>query len=198
MRLSPTPDPGHRLTGDLAWDEPARPTLGESADTAYSPAQQAQAHHLVDVHDGLRGELAQVRDVVAQVRRGELGAGEARSMISTMTMRQNTWTLGAYCQSYCRIVTAHHTLEDVSVFPHLRRSEPALGVVLDRLQEEHEVIADVLDELDRALVALVSDAGPGALVRLQEKVDLLTDTLLSHLSYEERELLGPLARHGLS
>lgn len=26
-------------------------------------------------------------------------------------------------------------------------------------------------------------------------MDLLTDTLLSHLSYEERELLGPLARH---
>ena len=25
-------------------------------------------------------------------------------------------------------------------------------------------------------------------------VDLLTDTLLSHLSYEERELVGPLAR----
>ena len=27
-------------------------------------------------------------------------------------------------------------------------------------------------------------------------VDLLTDTLLSHLAYEERELLHPLARHG--
>jgi hypothetical protein len=28
-------------------------------------------------------------------------------------------------------------------------------------------------------------------------VDLLTDTLLSHLSYEERELVEPLARLGL-
>jgi hypothetical protein len=27
-------------------------------------------------------------------------------------------------------------------------------------------------------------------------VDLLTDTLLSHLSYEERELVEPLARLG--
>ena len=33
-------------------------------------------------------------------------------MINTMTMRQNNWTLGAYCESYCRIVTGHHTLED--------------------------------------------------------------------------------------
>ena len=31
---------------------------------------------------------------------------------------------------------------------------------------------------------------------LREAVDLLTDTLLSHLSYEERELVEPLARLG--
>jgi hypothetical protein len=29
-------------------------------------------------------------------------------------------------------------------------------------------------------------------------LDLLTDTLLSHLAYEERELIKPLARHGLA
>ena len=155
------------------------------------------------MHDQLRAELAQVRDIVAQVRRGHLEVGQARSVINTMTMRQNNWTLGAYCESYCRIVATHHTLEDRSVFPHLRRSEPGLGGVLDRLQEEHEVIAEVLDDLDRALVALVGDDGTGragsqALDELQQRVDLLTDTLLSHLSYEERELLGPLARHGLS
>ena len=27
-------------------------------------------------------------------------------------------------------------------------------------------------------------------------MNLLTDALLSHFSYEERELIGPLARHG--
>ena len=30
-----------------------------------------------------------------------------------------------------------------------------------------------------------------------EAVNLLTDTLLSHLSYEERELVEPLARLGM-
>jgi hypothetical protein len=33
---------------------------------------------------------------------------------------------------------------------------------------------------------------------LRDAVDLLTDTLLSHLSYEERELVEPLARLGFS
>ena len=202
IALRPTPDPGERLTGELAWDESARPTLGASPTEDYPAVQAATAQHLVDVHDGLRAELAQVRDIVDQVRGGFLSVGQARSVINTMTIRQNNWTLGAYCESYCRIVATHHTLEDRQLFPHLRRSEPGLGPVLDRLEEEHEVIADVLDELDRALVALVGSTGAGsageqALDALQARVDLLTDSLLSHLAYEERELLGPLARNGL-
>ena len=31
---------------------------------------------------------------------------------------------------------------------------------------------------------------------MQDAIDLLTDALLSHLSYEEREIVEPLARHG--
>jgi hemerythrin-like domain-containing protein len=109
-------------------------------------------------------------------------------------VRQNSWTLGAYCASYCRIVTGHHTLEDRSIFPHLRAADPAIAPVIDRLEQEHLVIAGVLDDVDRALVALVED--PDRFGELQHAVDLLTDTLLSHLSYEERELSQPLAAHG--
>jgi hypothetical protein len=116
-------------------------------------------------------------------------------------MRQNNWTLGAYCESYCRIVTGHHTLEDHSVFTHLCRREPDLGAVLDRLQDEHVVIHDVLEQVDDALVGLVGAPAYGAdataaLDELQRSLDLLTDTLLSHLAYEERELIEPLARYG--
>jgi iron-sulfur cluster repair protein YtfE (RIC family) len=200
LTVRPTADPGERLSDERRWDEPTRPTHEEPAAATYPPAQQAASQHLVDIHDGLRAELEQVRDIVAQVRRGQLGVGPARSAVNTMTMRQNNWTLGAYCESYCRIVTGHHTLEDRAVFPHLRRSEMGLGPVLDRLEEEHEVIAEVLDELDRALVALVGSESTddAALDVLQQKVDLLTDALLSHLAYEERELIGPLARHGFN
>ena len=88
-----------------------------------------------------------------------------------------------------------HTLEDEGIFPHLRRSDPALVPVLDRLVEEHHVIHEVLEGVDRALVALV--ASPGEHAALRGAVDLMTDTLLSHFAYEEQELLGPLARHGM-
>jgi hypothetical protein len=179
---------------DLDWDEATRPTLAEPAGAAYPPGSAAD--HLVDVHDMLRSELAQLRDLVDQVRRGQLPADDARSGIHTMTLRHNNWTLGAYCASYCRIVNGHHSLEDRGIFPHLRAAEPDAAPVIDRLQAEHVVIHAVLDRLDRALVVLVSDETPDALDALERAVDLLADTLLSHLAYEERELRGPLARHG--
>ena len=111
-----------------------------------------------------------------------------------MTLRQNNWTLGTYCESYCRVVTTHHTIEDISVFPHLRAAEPALVPVIDRLEEEHRIIHDVIERVDEALVSLV--ATDADISTLRAAVDLLADTLLSHLSYEERELVEPLARYG--
>ena len=152
--------------------------------------------HLVEVHDGLRAELGRLRDIVEQVVAGEEQAHRARNAINELTMRQNNWTLGAYCAQYCRFVTGHHTLEDRSVFPHLRRSEPALAPVLDRLEAEHVVIHDVLEQLDEALVGLVSGAsGTAELLRV---VDLLSRTLLEHLASEEDDLVPALDRHGFA
>jgi hemerythrin-like domain-containing protein len=144
------------------------------------------------VHDHLRAELARVRSLVHQVAEGTVDVGAARSEINTMTMRQNNWTMGAYCESYCRLVTVHHTLEDRSLYPQLRRGDARLGPVLDRLTEEHHVIHDVLERVDAALVATVADQS--RIAELSSAVDLLTDTLLSHLSYEEKELVEPMAR----
>jgi hemerythrin-like domain-containing protein len=203
LAVRPTPDDGTRLSPSMPWREDDRPSAPRPADAAYTALQQAHPQHLLEIHDALRSELARVRDVVDQVREGLLTVGQARSVINTMAMRQNNWTLGAFCQSYCRIVTGHHTLEDRSVFTHLRRADPALAPVLDRLEDEHHVIADVLDQVDEALVALAGEDGYGragiaALDELQRSIDLLTDTLLSHLAYEERELFHPLAEHGLN
>ncbi|APU12269.1 MULTISPECIES: LLM class flavin-dependent oxidoreductase [Actinoalloteichus] len=198
LAVTPTPDDGVRYSSRSAWDESTRPTgPAPDPDRRYTAHEQAAGRHLVDVHDHLRQELAQIRDLVQQVAAGTLDAGSARSHINTMTMRQNNWTLGVYCESYCRVVTTHHTLEDVSVFPHLRKADPRLAPVIDRLKEEHHVIHDVLEGLDRALVAFVADPANG-MKNLQAGVDLLTDTLLSHLSYEERELVEPLARLGFT
>lgn len=195
LGVVPTPDPGTRLSAGVPWDESARPSAPEATAAAYTDRGRQVSQHLVDVHDALRAELEKVRDIVDQVVEGARDIGSARSEINRMSLRQNDWTLGGYCQAYCRIVTQHHTLEDEGIFPHLRGSDAALAPVVDRLVEEHYVIHEVLEGVDRALVELVGR--PGDHTGLREAVDLMTDTLLSHFSYEERELLGPLARHGM-
>jgi hemerythrin-like domain-containing protein len=116
----------------------------------------------------------------------------ARGHINQMTMRQNHWTVGAYCAAYCRLVTTHHTIEDQSMFPQMRRADPRLAPVIDRLEAEHGIIHGVLEDVDQALVAFVGDHP--STDRLRAVVDELTDTLRSHLAYEERELTEPLAR----
>jgi len=192
-RATPVPEP---VGSEPAWDEGSRPS-GPAPDPerTYSPREQAAGRHLIDVHDALRGELAQLRDLVEQVAAGNSDPAAVRSFINRMTIRQNNWTLGTFCETYCRTVTNHHVLEDRSVFPHLRRSEAELAPVLDRLEEEHEQIADLLERVDQALVALVAAEDDG-IDRVGRAMDLLTDALLSHFSYEERELIEPLARHG--
>ncbi|MEU8227878.1 LLM class flavin-dependent oxidoreductase [Kribbella sp. NPDC048915] len=192
----PTPPPAVRRSDVQLLDESTRPT-GPAPDPSrtYTPYQLQSGQHLIDVHDHLRAELEQIHDLVEQVAAGSLGIGAARSHINTMTMRQNNWTLGTYCESYCRLVTTHHSLEDASLFPHIRRADPELVPVVDRLQEEHKIIHDVLEGVDKALVALVD--GSGDIDGLRAAVDVLDDTLLSHLSYEERELVEPLARLGV-
>jgi alkanesulfonate monooxygenase SsuD/methylene tetrahydromethanopterin reductase-like flavin-dependent oxidoreductase (luciferase family) len=194
----PTPDDGTRRSATRLWDEAGRPT-GPARDRArtYTARQQAEGRQLIEVHDHLRGELDQIYDLIDQVATGTLDAATARSHINEMTMRQNNWTLGTYCESYCRVVTVHHTIEDQSMFPYLRDRDPRLAPVIERLQAEHRVIHDVLDGVDRALVAFVSAGGGAeALAGLRAAADLLSDTLRSHLAYEERELVEPIARLG--
>jgi len=195
LGVEPAPDDGARLSSTRLWDEDARPTRpGVRPDRGDTPAGRAASAQLVRVHDMLRRELAAIRDLITQVQKGAIDAGQARSELSQMTMRQNNWTLGAYCESYCRVVTQHHSIEDAAVFPYLRTAEPGLGPVLDRLSEEHGLIHEVIESVDRALVGHINH--PDDLTELQDLTDLLTDALLSHLAYEERELVEPLARYG--
>lgn len=194
LGVTPTADDGTRHAAPQ-WDEATRPHREPSGpEVEYTARGRAAGQHLIDVHDHLRKELSELRDVVAQVRDGAMSAGDARSALSEMALRQNDWTLGAFCSRYCRAVAQHHTLEDDSVFPHLRRADGQLGPVIDRLTEEHLVIHDAIEEVDRALVHHLEH--PDDFDRLQTAIDVLSDTLLSHLSYEEHELVEPLARVG--
>ncbi|MFJ6466533.1 LLM class flavin-dependent oxidoreductase [Streptomyces sp. NPDC091387] len=162
---------------------------------APSAAGERAAQTLVLVHDSLRDELAQLQHAVGEVLAGRDSPAAARSFLNAMTMRQNYWSLGAFCATYCRVVTQHHLLEDEVMFGKLRDAQEDLTPVLTRLEEEHKLIASLIARLDEVLVAMVED--PSRLEEVRTVLDRLADCLLSHLTYEEEQLLDPIARHNV-
>jgi alkanesulfonate monooxygenase SsuD/methylene tetrahydromethanopterin reductase-like flavin-dependent oxidoreductase (luciferase family) len=195
LGLVATPDDGSRLSAAPVWDESTRPHRPEPGpEVTYTRRGRLVGQHLIDVHDMLRTELGELRGILAQVRDGAVSAGDARSALNDMALRQNDWTLGAFCSRYCGVVAQHHGLEDDAIFPHLARSEPELGPVIERLTDEHLVIHDAIQAVDHALVDHINH--PDDYDPIQAAIDSLTDSLLSHLSYEEHEIVEPLARLG--
>jgi alkanesulfonate monooxygenase SsuD/methylene tetrahydromethanopterin reductase-like flavin-dependent oxidoreductase (luciferase family)/hemerythrin-like domain-containing protein len=192
---TPAPDPRTRRSSHQVWDESARPVAPPApAGYVYGPNAEAIGNHLTDVHGNLRTELGRILDALEQVKTGAMSIERARSALNEMTMRQNDWNLGAYCASYCTRLTRHHGIEDESIFPHLRGADAALAPVIDRLEQEHLIIHEVIEGVDRALVNLVREEVD--FTELQDAMDILSDSLLSHLAYEEQQLSEPLARLG--
>ena len=196
-RLGVTPRSDDRDDRDAlaGWDVAGRPHREPSGpEVEYTRRGRLVAQHLIDVHDMLRTELEELHGILAQVKEGAMSAGDARAALNEMALRQNDWALGAFCARYCAVVDGHHTLEDSQIFPHLRRSDADLGPVIDRLEEEHLVIHDAIHGVDAALVHHMTHEAD--FTSVEQALDLLTDALLSHLSYEEWELVEPLARLG--
>jgi hypothetical protein len=146
------------------------------------------------VHDHYRGELQELRGLLGRVAHGAITAGQARSELNRFALRANNWTVGGLCQRQCVALLEHHLAEDGSIFPHLRRRQPSLQPVLNRLAAEHNVIGEVLEDIDAALIHLAQN--PTELGPISDVVDLLTDTMLSHFAYEERELVASVTQHG--
>ena len=70
LGITPTPDDGTRLSPEMPWDESTRPHHDAPAGATYSDAGRQVGRHLIDVHDMLRGELTELRELVGQVRAG--------------------------------------------------------------------------------------------------------------------------------
>jgi hemerythrin-like domain-containing protein len=187
--------PAVREAVDQARAAPGSGSPGAAPVDPSGGAGAAGAQTLLAVHQHLRQELDQLREVLAQVARGHTSAAGARSHLHQMTLRQNDWTFGAFCAAYCRVVTVHHAIEDAHMFRDLRLADPSLGTVLDRLSAEHEVIAGLITEVDAALVAMIEDEG--RLADAERAVDRLASALLPHLQVEEDQLLGPIGQLGI-
>lgn len=156
------------------------------------PFGELLLQELLWIHSILRRDLQTVRRLAEDVLAGaepervsaEIGALETNSPL---------WQIRTNCLYYCRFVHGHHRFEDMSWFPALRRSDPALDPVVDKLEADHRLISTYLDEVRAAANLLVKEDTADSRSRVIEALNGLADHLLTHLAYEEGSI-GPTLR----
>lgn len=123
------------------------------------------------IHDALRRSTEQIARITARVDE------DPRQVLSTAV----GWEL------FKKYLTIHHTAEDVTVWPVMRRAladKPDELELLEEMEAEHAVIDPLLADIDAAL----ADRDSG-LERLGGLTDALHTMLNNHLDHEEGEAL---------
>jgi hypothetical protein len=145
-----------------------RKTVGMPEPDGWPETEQGRAlfQELLWVHSAVRRDLETVRRLAAEVLDG-LPAERLGAELKDLETNGPLWQLKVNCLRYCRFVHLHHNAEDILLFPRLRETDPAIGPVVDRLEDEHRRVSDGLN--------------------------VLATNLLAHLEFEEREA-GPTLR----
>jgi hypothetical protein len=153
---------------------------------------RALFQELLWVHSAVRRDLETVRRLAAEVLDG-LPAERLGAELKDLETNGPLWQLKVNCLRYCRFVHLHHNAEDMLLFPRLRETDPAIGPVVDRLEDEHRRVSDQLDEVEAAAAQLTGGDGEAARRRVADGLNVLATNLLAHLEFEEREA-GPTLR----
>jgi hypothetical protein len=153
--------------------------------------EQGPGEHLVQellwVHGILRSDLGTVRRLAGEVLNGK-APQTVRDEIALLKTQSPLWQLRVNCLYYCRFVHMHHNGEDAHIFPALRRSDPSLDPVVDKLESDHRKVSDILDEVEEAANGLVREDTANNRQRLVSVLNLLSEHLLEHLAFEERSI----------
>jgi len=145
---------------------------------------------LLGIHAILRRDLRTIRRLAEQARSG-LPAGQIVAEIRELGTSSPLWQLKFGCLYYCRFVHAHHTIEDAAVFPMVRKHDPSLNRMVDRLEEDHLTVHHITERIARTAEVLANGDADESRERLAAELNELEAYLLAHLSLEE-DALGPL------
>jgi hypothetical protein len=153
-----------------------------------TPAQRQRGKRLALIHDFHLEQMNEVRWVMEQVEAGEAGVAELRDAISALQMAANYRLFGNLCGQECQMLTLHHTIEDHSIFPVLRRGSGGLRQVVDRLSQEHLIIHRLLQALEDSAINAVREPGGETFAELKAAFLALERVVRSHFGYEQEEL----------
>ncbi len=168
------------------------PIVGTCVVNRETEQGRALFQELLWVHRAIRRDLETVRGLASDVLDG-LPADRLNAELKKLEANGPLWQLKINCLRYCRFVHLHHGAEDALLFPRLRETDPEIGPVVDRLEDEHRRVSDQLDEVEAAAMELTNGDGEAARRRVADGLNVLAEDLLAHLEFEEREA-GPTLR----
>jgi hemerythrin-like domain-containing protein len=126
----------------------------------------------------IRRDLTTVRRLADDVIDG-LPAESVRTVLASLRID---------CVRHCRLIHLHHSLETAELFPALRKANPALGPVVDKLDADHRQVSAHLAEVEEACETLAHDHATEARQRLVRALRDLAADLLAHLDFEEEQV----------
>jgi Hemerythrin HHE cation binding domain len=167
-------------------DDTTRPSAPKIA--GVTDQQRRNGRRLALFHEMHLRELSHVNRAIGEVFAGNGTAHTLLTTISSMQMVSNMRQFGNLCGGACGMLTGHHTIEDQWVFPALHGRTEGLDKVVERLQAEHLVIHDLIEKLERAATALITDPGTKTAAEVRAQFKRLETFVISHFRYEQTEL----------
>jgi hypothetical protein len=165
-------------------------TTKSTTDETDAPPREGMFRELLVIHSYLRRDLQKVRRLASDARDG-LPPQAILAEIREMETNSPLWRLKFGCLHYCRFVHAHHTIEDAALFPMVRKHDPSLNRVVDRLEEDHLTVHHITERIAAVAEQVAGDASGEHRVELVAALGELEERLLDHLAIEE-QTLGPL------
>jgi hypothetical protein len=156
-----------------------------------NPGGEALVAELRWIHGVIRSNLATIAMISEQIV-GGAPVERVRGQIDELAATSAVWTLRVNCMRYCSLVHGHHHHEDATWFPALRRLNPQIDTVIDKLETDHALVARYLDDVEAAAMRIVTDESARA--ALVDALGGLAAHLLAHLDYEEASLAPTLRR----
>jgi hemerythrin-like domain-containing protein len=132
---------------------------------------------LIGIHRMLRRDLADLR---ADVERHLDGRGSRPR------------ELKAHCLAFCSALGKHHAGEDAGAFPVLAREFSELRPLVEKMAEDHQLVAGLLRQLERVLGGISAEPDAAEVRHVLGELDGLTAILESHFGFEERTIVAAL------
>ena len=98
-------------------------------------------------------------------------------------------SLGEHVVWMMEFLHAHHSSEDLGLWPLVRERNPAAAALLDSLEDDHRAISPAAERLTEAGRSYAATATDEARVALVAALDALTAVLLPHLDREVAEAM---------